>query len=97
MNNHKTIIFPYEGYNFQILVGYHQTIIGIFLVDMQLTNKVSEPVNNKEFFFTLQEFRTKIIKREFDAEVKRILINSLEDNSTLFDHFKNLFGKNNGQ
>ena len=93
MNQHKTIIFPYEGYNFQILVSYHRTIIGVFLVDMQLTNKVDEPVNSQEFFHTLQQLRTKIIKREFDEEIKTILINTISRKPTrihlsIFDNLK---------
>lgn len=77
---HKTIILPYEGYNFQVLVGYHNNISGIYLVDVTLTNKVSQPVNSQEFFHTLQNLRNKIINKEFDAEIKKILINSISQN-----------------
>lgn len=76
-----------------MLVCYHQSIAGIFLVDMQLTNKVDEPVDSQHFFHTLQDLRYKVQMREFDEDIRILLVNALknEPKRSVVDWLKGFF------
>jgi hypothetical protein len=77
----KTITFPFEGYNFEIMIEYHINMAGIFLIDKNIIKTPSKNVNQQEFYHHLNSLQYAINRSEHDDKIKEILIRELKFNN----------------
>jgi hypothetical protein len=74
----QIINFNFEGYEFELLVEYIGSSVGIIIDNVTTTNILTKNINNQEYTHILHVLRYDLLTGKHRKTIKRILIQELK-------------------